>query len=718
MEAINPRTAPDPRFDPASDEENALAHEMMPADAEEDLRKRAQDMVHTAMELAWNYWEEELQPDAVSATDYYHGRKFGDEQTGRSQVVSTDVRDATLAQLPSILRIVFGPEKVVEFAPRTLDEEAEAEQQTDYINYLVTERNPGYLTFLSLLKDGLIRRLGIVKWWWDEDIRIKATEYTGLSLEDMLVLVSDPSVEVEITAQYVAEDMVTELYDARVIYGSEDHGHAAFAAIPPEEFFFTPDARDIESAPLVAHSRMVPADELIAKGIDPEMVENAKDDDRYVRGDDSLRDARLISGGEFTRYNTRSKVTARTDLDVDETQRPVLFTEAYARFDGDGDGIAELRRFDCVGTEYDVVNGDGLGEIVDFAPFACFTPDPEPHTIVGQSNWDLLKEVQRVKSQVLRRTLDSLAQSVHPAMEVDEQNVNMKDVLNPEVAGVYRVRKPGSIAIHKMPFVGGDTLPMLQYYDTAREDRTGTSRAAMGLDADALQSSTKAAVAATLSGAQARIEMIVRTFSELTLKPLYKGLRDLCIRYQDRESVIKLRGQYVAIDPRFWSAGLDVRVNTALGQGTPEDKVRALERLLAEQKELLMNGSPLVSMIELRNTYRRLSEMIGAGDSNQYFRPWGPEQEQQHQQMMAQQQPPPDPAMLLVEIEAQKVQLDAQEREAKLMLERQKLAMEDDFRRDKLARDTAVKVAAMENQPFAATEAAAGRDREAQDEQP
>ena len=52
----------------------------------------------------------------VEATEYYHGEPFGDEQEGRSKVVSMDIHDATQAQLPSLLRIFLGSENAVEFS--------------------------------------------------------------------------------------------------------------------------------------------------------------------------------------------------------------------------------------------------------------------------------------------------------------------------------------------------------------------------------------------------------------------------------------------------------------------------------------------------------------------------------------------------------------------------------------------------------------------------
>jgi hypothetical protein len=113
------------------------------------------------------YIDSELSPDRAEATEYYNGELFGNEEEGRSQVVITEVRDVVRGVVPSVLRVVFGPEQVVEFVPKRADAAAAAEQATDYVQHVFTEENQGFLKTHSVLKDGLVRKLGVFKWWWE-----------------------------------------------------------------------------------------------------------------------------------------------------------------------------------------------------------------------------------------------------------------------------------------------------------------------------------------------------------------------------------------------------------------------------------------------------------------------------------------------------------------------------------------------------------------------
>jgi len=674
MPSVNPRSKPDPRYDPANDAESAKAHGGTKKKKKERLEE-IQSIVQRSLERARSHYEENLEPDQKLATDYYMGRPFDDEVDGRSKVVSTDIRDATHAQMPSLARIFFSPENAVEFRPRGPTDEPQARQMTDYIRYVVSEDNPGFLIFDSWFKDALVRRLGWVKWFWDEFYRVEATNYTGLDIDGLVALQSDEGVEnIELTSEEGSE-----LYDVRVTRRKKG-GCPKFTAVPPEEMVFTPNARSLETAQLVAHVRRVTVEELIQLGIDEDLIDEAQDEPDSDNED--LESTRQVEGSAWDRDD---------DENVDPSQRKVLFAEAYCLIDGDDDKIAELRLFQCVGPKYLIANGDGLGEIVDEIPFAPLTPHPEPHTIVGLSNFDLLRDVQRVNSQLERGMLDSLAMALEPKTEVVEGEVNMADLMNPEINGIVRVRRPGMQREILHSFVGMDVLPVLGYFNEKKENRTGQTKAAQGLDADSLQSSTKAAVAATLSASQQRIEYIARVFAETGVKSLFKGLLRLVVKHQDEKRMVRLRDQYVEIDPRAWDASMDVMVNVGLGQGTPEDRIGALSGILAAQKEMQAMGSPLVSNVEIRATFARAIEFAGFRNPDQFLKPWGPQEEMAMQQAQSENAPPPDPQMLLVQIEQSRVAGQAQIDREKLELERWKIQLQDDREREKIARDAALK---------------------------
>ena len=187
-------------------------------------------------------------------------------------------------------------------------------------------------------------------------------------------------------------------------------------------------------------------------------------------------------------------------------------------------------------------------------------------------------DLQLLMSNIVRNTLDSLAQSIHPRTWFVEGQANVDDILNVETGAAVRLRAPGMAGEFNSTFVGQQAMPIITWLNEVKAKRTGIVPAAAGLDPDVLQSTTKSGVDATVQGAQERTEMTARLFAENGIKPLMKGILKLLCRYQDQPRMMRLRGKWVECNPKTWDADMDVIVHVALGRGTDQDRLMALER--------------------------------------------------------------------------------------------------------------------------------------------
>jgi hypothetical protein len=308
------------------------------------------------------------------------------------------------------------------------------------------------------------------------------------------------------------------------------------------------------------------------------------------------------------------------------------------------------------------------------------------------STADAVMDIQRIKSSIMRNTLDSLAMSIHPRVAIVEGMVNIEDVMNNEVGAIIRQRAAGQVQPMSMPFVGQQAFPVLQYMDEIKEARTGISKASAGLDAGALQSSTASAVQATVSAAQQHIELIARIFAETGMKQLYKIVLHLITTHQDRPRMVRLSNEFVPIDPRVWNANMDVSINVALGRGTDTERMMMLRQIAEMQKEAMSTMgpiNPLTDMAKLSNTLKAMTELAGFKDVSQF---WSDP---------AQFQPPPqedkpDINEQLIAVQIQQIQADIQKKAAELQLEREKMIMEDDRKRDELEAELFVKAEEMQ----------------------
>jgi len=638
---------------------------------------------------AVSYVDSDLSPTRARGTEYYRGDLFGNEVDGNSKVVAMEVRDTVSAMLPSLMRVFFNSENVVEFVPRGPEDVKMAQQATDYCNYIFQNDNSGFLTSYAIFKDALVRKCGIAKFWWTDEEKVHIDEYTGLDDQTLEMVMQEPDAEVKIVTSYPdpnidelqisTVDPVTGqpvmnppamVHDVQVKRITKD-GRVHVMAVPPEELLLDRRARSFDDATIIAHRQMATVADLLAMGYDQDEI------------DENISSSDLDSNDEYLARQPLS--TTFGDTVANPMQQRVLYIEAYSRIDYDGDGLPELRKICCMGSGYKVVRNLPASYI----PFADFPCDPEPHTspLEAMSIFDITHDLQEIKSEILRNTLDSLAQSIHPRTAVVEGQVNIDDVLNNETGAIIRMRAPGMVQPLTTPFVGQAAFPMIEYMDQIREDRTGMSKAAMGLNADALQSSTKAAVNATISASQGRIELTARILAE-GMKKLFKGILFLVVTHQDKARMVRMRNEFVQIDPSHWETSMDANINIGLGNGDTNERLQALMLIMSKQEQILQTlgpTNPLVTPQQFSNTLRKIVELSGFKDASSFF-----------QDIPADYVPPapqqkPSPEEVLAQVQAESIKADIQKKAAELELRRQQMVMDDDLARDKMAQDLYLK---------------------------
>lgn len=617
-----------------------------------------QPIVAAALYDAVSYIDDDIGPDRAKALDYYFGRPFGDEEQGRSHVVSRDVHDIVQAALPSLMRIFFGPEHVVEFEPYGPEDVDEAEQKTDYVNYIVTTDNDGFEVFYSAIKDALRSKVGVVKYWWDSSEEVSTETYSGLDESSLTLLLED----------------LNKARKAELIEAVEDDGglsvrikltrkkdRVCIAALPPEEFIISRDAVTVDDAELVAHRSVKTISDLVAMGYDRDEIEAGSGDDLDWNEERLARNPSIQEGSES----------------IDPSLRRVLYTEAYIRSDQDGDGIAELLKVCTVGSSYNIIHVEDADE----RPFAVLHCDPEPHTFFGECLADKTMDIQRSKSLLLRASHDALSQAIFPRTVVG-RNGNIQDALNTEVGAILRADGPVSEAymFQAVPDTSKTALPMLSYMDELRENRTGMSKVSMGLDAEALQNTTATAAEGNFTRSQERLELIARVMAS-GMRKLFRGIARLVTQNQRAERMVKLRNKWVPVDPRGWRADMNVICNVGLGGGSPEQKIQVLSMIAAKQESILQIAGMTNPLVTLKNYHTTLSKIVqeaGFKNPDAFFS--DPDGEEA-QARMAQVQTPPDPK--LVEAKA-KMELEAQKSQAQIAFQQEKAAADLELERDRM----------------------------------
>lgn len=599
----------------------------------------------------------EVAQQQATAMEYYLGEPFGNEVRGRSSIVMSEVSDVVESVLPSLLRIFTAGDEIVRFEPTGVEDQAVAKQRTDYANYVFMRDNPGFSVLYTWCKDALIQKVGVVKAWWDRTEHVSRETYDDLDDLQFTMLLQGPDITIveheerpdPIAPGAMRHDVTLKVRDVS--------GKIRIENVPPEEFLISRDAISILDARYVGHRTPKRQGELIGMGYSRALVE------RLPTYHDSYGSQRLA---RFS--NDLSRTTEDTgSYSGDPSMRPVTIIESYLWVDRDGDDEAELLK---------ITTGEAGTELLDEepwpeerAPFYSICPIPLPHRFYGLSQADLVMDLQLIKSTLIRQILDNLyvANNGRTAVDINKL-VDLDDVLISRPNQVIRVMGPASEAVFPIPHVSvpSQTFNMVEYLDSVREIRTGITRYNQGLDANSLNK-TASGISQIMAAAQQRIELIARIFAETGIRELFEGIDALTSRYQDRERMIRLRNEWITVDPRDWKGKMDATVHVGLGTSNKTEMTQSALGILAMQEKLIVGGKPY--MVTDRNIFSALTKLIefsGLKGVESYFTP-------------PPDQPPPAPpspeaqaAMAELEIEKAKLQLAVEKAKAEMQLEREK----------------------------------------------
>ena len=674
-----------------------------------------QSIAQSAVENCVDFVESEVAPSRIKAQRYYEGEVDIGEEEGRSTIVATKVRDVIRSIKPSLMRVFLQTDRAVEFIPSGPDHVQFAEQATKFVNYKFEELG-GYKVLADAIHDALLKKNGIVKAYYDTTVEGEIYDFNNLNDMEFTAIVNDDGIEVvehvtrmEIEIDQMGMEIESPRHDLKVMRSAE-MGDIKIESVPPEEFFVDASARSLEDAYAVCHRTDMRVGDLVEMGFAFEdVVELGNMDDSGSFAD--LED-----------YTRTGYVDTHDDDEQDLSMRKVMVTELYIKMDVDGTGVPQLHRLLLGGDNYKVLDVEEYGHL----PFAVFEVDPEPHTFFGTSVADLIMNDQDSATALLRGVLDNIALTNNPRTEILDGSVNIDDVLNNEIGGVVRVKQNGSIQPLTVPFVAGQTLSAIQYYDQEIENKTGISKASLGLNPDALQAKTATAVMATMQGAASQTEIMARNLAEGGVTQLFKLLLKLVVENCDEETIMRVSGNnYEPIDPRSWDKKMDVSVNVGLGTGQEDQKQAALAQALQMQMQIFQAygvGNGMVSLTNIRNTLADMLAMNGLRNSNRYFQPMDEQMEAQlmQQQEMQKAQQPPQMTQQEAYIQAEqiKAQAKAQSDMAKVQLDAQKAMADDDLKRDQMDQDLLVDAAKILGQYGTAVDVAAVKTAQAAPRQP
>lgn len=622
--------------------------------------------------LASHYVHGELGDERETAMAAYHRLPYGNEEEGMPSAITSDIQDTVEWILPALLKIFTSTDKAVSFEPTTAADVAGAEQATDTCNYVFYKQNNGFLVLYTAIKDALQVGNCAVTWRKETTEKVSTLPFKGATPEMLAMLIEDGSEIIEATETTIIDPQtgqpVIDPMTGQPVMG------------------FSGRFRKTEEKTIIKVEAFSPADLLIEDSWTSPLLEECPYSARLLTvtlsdlkqmGHKDVTVDELRASSEST-FNERDRLSSptrtlfeRQDTTEDESLAEGVLRIEYVLVDADGDGITELM---CI---HRLENRILKKEVVSHVPFATFSPVLNTHRWAGMSIHDLVGDLQKLHTEMLRQTLYNLYLTNAPRTTIltdasDTPFVNMDDFLDMRAGGAVRISRENALNPLIVPSTAAASMPMLDYIQQMRENRTGVSRNSQGLDPDALNT-TATGKQIDQTSAMQRIELIARIVAEVLVKPMFCGILKLLTEGGMEKLAFRLRDQFVEYDPNEWRDWYDMTINVGLGSGDAQQKMAALQMIAQNQMALMPMG--LSTPDNIYYTQSKMTEAAGFKDVQNFFKdPQG-------------QPPPPPPQDPAIQIEQMKQQGIAQKAQFDAQQDMQKLQLEDQQQQREMMRD-------------------------------
>jgi hypothetical protein len=568
-----------------------------------------------------------LSTDRAYAIDMYSGKNLEPAPEGRSQVVDRSVFETIQWILPSLVDIYANGDDVVEITPVSEEDEPGAKQETQYLNHLILQKNSWFVTFITWAMDAMMTKNGYCLAYSERRRNEEIDRYERQTEQGVLLMQQDKDVHVQVTAQYPDPDYVEPppqpavdpmtgqpvivigpdgqplmqppppapmLYDVTVTRVQEER-KICYKVLPPERCkisYRTPDFSISQECPYFEYYDYKTLSDLRADGF--QLPEQIPDDWLIDEEEDLARD------------NYDEQGWRDDNNEPDQSMKRYRVRMIWILHDENQDGIAE--RIYAVRIGRQIIHKEQCSRI----PVASLVAIPNPHRHIATSIADIVADLQRIKTAILRQGLDNLYLANNPRTFITDK-INLDDALVSRPGGIVRGETGAvfgqDIAPLVTPFVFPQAMEGLEYMDQIRENRTGTNRYFTGIDQNAMNK-TATGIQQLSSMAAQRVKLIARIMG-CGIADLFSIIHELILKGGHKKEVVKLSNKWVEVDPAQWKKRTDFRIAVGYAAGNKDAMIQKLMLILNAQKEALMGGLPVVTP---ENVHASLVELTKAAD--------------------------------------------------------------------------------------------------------
>ena len=456
-------------------------------------------------------------------------------------------------------------------------------------NYCIFKQNNGWELLQTWIKSSLLWKNGIIRWDYIEDFDYTFETYDKISQTKLDELLADENVEIVGNLKY--ENEISEADPLQGIEGEAElmyvdvrikrkinKSRVKIENIPPENFRISRDAKSIDDAVFVGVQTDMTRSEIRKQW--PEVADNIKDWDELGSDEQWLGNARYsedIAARKFVTGQEYWQGSVSQDLFPLEANREVTVTECWIHVDRDGDGIAELKHFIIAGSTilYE--------EDVDMIPLASLSPIDIPYEFYGLSIADFTRSSTLASTAILRGFVENTYLTNYAPKLADPNVVDFSALQNMKPKQIIPTNGNPAAAVQPLPAetISTGTVPLLEHLQLIKEQATGMSKAAQGLnDTLYVSGNSEQKLQAVQSASQKRIQHIARRFAETGLKRLCKGVyKTLRMNMLNEKLALSMDGITRTIDVMNLPMDMDVEIYLDIGENSNANKINKLGQI-------------------------------------------------------------------------------------------------------------------------------------------
>lgn len=547
-----------------------------------------------------NYYEEEIEPDVIrrhkvfESDEKYYSDLFP-KLSKISKVAASDFHDTVEWAIPSLVKVFFGGDDICKLQGVNSEKDEEAAKANgELLKYQLERINDGFLLFYDWIKNSLIDNIGFIKCYWEREETVE-TKQLVVTEEQLMQMQTNPKINV-LTVEKVAPGIINIDYEEIT---NVTKNQPKLEVVPPSEFRFSPEAKNLNDINFVAHRKVVNLDYLRRR--EQEGIFQNIDEVLESEGDGGPQSRTLYE----TELNPRAYDKVN-DVGTEDAKKEFLLYECYVKTDVNDDGILENIIITIVGNTVVRLEENTMGR----HPFFAISPIRDTLRLFPKRGIaDLVGEIQDLNTALLKQIIYNISTNN------DKQAfVNIDCLIDPNefIDGKKAVRVSGdpSQAVKWAPIepLQPQVFAFLENLQSLKENRTGITRYNQGMDSGSLNK-TATGITQIMNASNQRLELIARMFAETGVKQLFRHMVKMNQMFITEETFIRVTDQRKPIMPDDLEGTIDITVNVGVAAGTKQQQFSNLQLLYQMYPQVIKAGIADVSHAAF--AFDRLIEIMG-----------------------------------------------------------------------------------------------------------